>query len=379
VGLWEPALADLDRTDAHRRMNILVTGNMGYVGAPVVARLRSSRPASRLTGLDTGYFAHCLCSRSPVPERLLDHQLFADVRDASDAALEGVDVVVHLAAVSNDPIGNAFEEVTYAVNEQATVELGRRARDAGARGFVFASSCSIYGFAEGGARTEDSPLDPLTAYSRSKVKAESGLTLLADDDFAVTSLRFGTACGMSDRLRLDLVLNDFVASAVAGGEVLLLSDGTPWRPLIHVRDMARAIDWAVDRRPDDGDPFLAVNVGTDSWNFQVLELAQAVVDAVDGAQLQLSPDAHPDRRSYKVDFSRFKSLAPDHQPQVGLEEAIRELVTALRESGFRDTDFRKDSDLVRLNVLSRLRRDGLLEEDLRWADASRPAEVGSGP
>jgi nucleoside-diphosphate-sugar epimerase len=314
-----------------------------------------------------------------MPERLLDHQQFADVRDVTDSALEGSDVVIHLAAVSNDPVGNAFEGVTFAVNEQATLELARRARDVGARSFVFASSCSMYGFAEEGARTEDSPLDPLTAYSRSKVKAETGLALLADDDFTVTSLRFGTACGMSDRLRLDLVLNDFVASAVAGGTVLLLSDGTPWRPLIHVRDMARAIDWAIDRRTSDGDPFVAVNVGTDSWNFQVLELAQAVVEAVDGARLELSPSAHPDRRSYKVDFSRFKSLAPDHQPQVSLEGTIHELVAALRKIGFDDTDFRQNSDLVRLNVLSWLRRDGVLEEDLRWADAARPAVVGSGP
>jgi nucleoside-diphosphate-sugar epimerase len=359
-------------------MNILITGNLGYVGAPVVARLRTSRPDARLLGLDSGYFAHCLCLPLPLPERWLDQQRFVDVRDVPDAALEGIDVVVHLAAVSNDPIGKAFEDATFAVNERATVELARRARDAGARGFVFASSCSMYGFAEGGPRTEDAPLDPQTAYSRSKVGAERGLALLADDGFAVTSLRFGTACGLSERLRLDLVLNDFVASAVAGGTVLLLSDGTPWRPLIHVRDMARAIDWALDRQRENGDAFLEVNVGAEASNFQVVELARAVVDAVDGAQLELSPQAHPDRRSYKVDFGRFESLAPDHQPRVSLEEAITELVDALVRIGFRDTDFRSNSDLVRLNVLSRLRRDGLLDDDLRWARAARPAAV-TGP
>jgi nucleoside-diphosphate-sugar epimerase len=357
-------------------MNILVTGNLGYLGAPVVTRLRSSRPEARLVGLDTGYFAHCLCFPVPLPERLLDQQEFVDVRDFADPVLEGVDVVVHLAAVSNDPLGNAFEEVTFAVNERATVELARRAREAGVQGFVFASSCSMYGFAEEGPRTEDSPLDPLTAYSRSKVGAENGLAQLAEDGFAVTSLRFGTACGMSERLRLDLVLNDFVASAVASGNVLLLSDGTPWRPLIHVRDMARAIDWAVDRRSQNGDAFLAVNVGAEAWNFQILELAQAVVEAVDGARLELSPQAHPDRRSYKVDFGRFESVAPHHQPCVSLEETIKDLVEALGRIGFRDTDFRTSSDLVRLNVLSRLRRDGLLEEDLRWALTARPTPVG---
>jgi nucleoside-diphosphate-sugar epimerase len=356
-------------------VNILVTGNMGYVGPSVVARLRSSRPDSRLIGLDTGYFAHCLSSASTLPERLLDQQCFADVRDVPDAQLEGVDAVVHLAAVSNDPIGKAFEDVTFAVNQRATVELARRAREAGTRSFVFASSCSMYGFAGVGARTEDSPLDPQTAYARSKVEAERGLALLADDDFAVTSLRFGTACGMSDRLRLDLVLNDFAAAAVAERKVLLLSDGTPWRPLVHVRDMALAIDWALGRELDEGGPFLTMNVGAEPWNFQMRELAEAVIDAVDGAELEISPGAAPDRRSYRVAFDRFRALAPDHQPQLSLEEAIHGLVSGLRQLGFNDTDFRRRSELVRLNVLNRLRRDGLLSDDLRWADATRPSTV----
>ena len=358
-------------------MNILLTGNMGYVGPAVVERLRASRPHARLVGIDAGYFAHCLTSRAPLPERLLDHQFFGDVRDLAGEVLTGVDAVVHLAAISNDPIGSAFEEVTHEVNAQATIELARRARDAGASTFVFAASCSMYGFAETGARTEDSPLDPLTAYSRSKVDAEKGLAALADDDFSVTSLRFGTACGISDRLRLDLVLNDFAASAVASGTVTLLSDGTPWRPLIDVRDMALASDWAIDRRSEDGSAFLAVNVGAEASNFQMIELARAVVDAVDGAELEVSADAQPDRRSYKVDFSRFEELAPDHQPRVSLEQTIRELVEALRRIDFRDTAFRTDSELVRLNVLRRLLSEGLLRDDLRWAEA--PSTVAAEP
>jgi nucleoside-diphosphate-sugar epimerase len=353
-------------------VTILVTGNMGYVGAPVLEKLRSSHSDARLVGLDTGYFARCRCNWTPSPERLLHEHRFADVRDLSDDVLENVDAIVHLAAISNDPVGNAFEEVTYAVNEQATVELGRRARDAGVRAFVFASSCSIYGFAEDGPRTEDSPLDPLTAYSRSKVQAERQLSGLADEGFLVTSLRFGTACGMSERLRLDLVLNDFVASAVAGGKVVLLSDGTPWRPLIHVRDMARAIDWALRREPENGGAFLVVNVGSEAWNFQMHELAQAVVEAVDGATLEFSPNAQPDRRSYKVDFTRFVSLAPDHQPRVSLEEAVHELAAALRAMAFDDTDFRRSSTFVRLNLLNSLRREGALSQELRWTEWPHP-------
>jgi nucleoside-diphosphate-sugar epimerase len=365
----------MDRSGPNGRVNVLVTGNMGYVGAPVVTLLRAKHPDWRLIGLDTGYFAHCLCNAATLPERRLDQHHFDDIRDLSDSIVEGIDAVVHLAAISNDPVGNAFEDVTVAVNELATVELARRARDAGARSFVFASSCSIYGFAEEGPRTEESQLDPLTAYSRSKVEAEKGLGLLADDDFIVTSLRFGTACGMSDRLRLDLVLNDFVASAVAGGKVVLLSDGTPWRPLVHVRDMSRAIDWALGRELDDGGASLTINVGSASWNFQMRELAQAVVEVVDGASLELASGAQPDRRSYKVDFTRFEALAPGHQPQVSLEETIHELAAALHQIGFNDSEFRRSSNFIRLNLLNAFRRTGLLSEDLRWADAPRPTAV----
>ena len=377
MGIRQPTLARLDRAGADGRVNILVTGNMGYVGPAVVERLRAERPAARLVGVDAGYFAHCLTSRAPLPERLLDHQRFQDVRDLDDASLTGVDAVVHLAAISNDPIGSAFEAVTHEVNAQATIELARRARDAGVTSFVFAASCSMYGFAETGARTEDSPLDPLTAYSRSKVVAERGLAALADESFTITSLRYGTACGVSDRLRLDLVLNDFAASAIASGTVTLLSDGTPWRPLIDVRDMARAADWAIDRRSEDGGAFLAVNVGAEESNFQMIDLARAVVDAVDGAELEVSADAQPDKRSYKVDFSRFEELAPAHQPRVSLEQTIHDLVDALRRIDFRDTSFRTDSELVRLNVLRRLLSEGLLGEDLRWAQA--PSTVAAEP
>jgi len=174
------------------------------------------------------------------------------------------------------------------------------------------------------------------------------------------------------------VLNDFAASAVASGKVVLLSDGTPWRPLIHVRDMAAAVDWALGRRSDEGGSFLAVNVGAEASNFQMIELARAVAAGVDGAEVEISAEAQPDRRSYKVDFSLFEALAPDHQPRVSLEETIDELVDALRRIDFRDADFRTGSELVRLNVLRRLREDGLLDEDLRWVAAARPA-VGAEP
>lgn len=346
-------------------MKILITGNMGYVGPLVVRRLRSTRPGARLVGLDTGYFAPYLTAARTMPESLLDQQYFADVRSFPEEALAGVDSVIHLAAISNDPMGKAFEEVTAEINHEASLRLAARAKAAGARTFVFASSCSMYGYAEDAARTESSPLKPLTAYARSKVATEQDLAPLADDDFRVTCLRFGTACGMSDRLRLDLVLNDFVASAVASGRITVLSDGSPWRPLIHVRDMARAADWALDR--ERGGDYVAVNAGSDRWNYQVKDLAAAVAAQLSDVEVDINRDASPDRRSYRVDFSLFESLAPDHQPQVELAAAVRDLAEGLRAMGFSDQDFRQ-SHLMRLRALEGLCHEGRLTETLAWAE-----------
>jgi nucleoside-diphosphate-sugar epimerase len=346
-----------------RPRTILVTGNMGYVGPAVVDHLRESVPGATLMGLDTGYFAHCLTGAAPLPERALDRQYFGDVRRTHPSLLEGVDAVVHLAAISNDPIGNAYDTVTLSVNHEATVRVARAAKAAGARSFVFASSCSIYGVSGDTVATEDAPARPLTPYARSKWFAERGLSDLADERFAVTSLRFATACGMSERLRLDLVLNDFVASAIATGRITILSDGTPWRPLIHVRDMARAIEWAVQRA--EGGSFVAVNVGSDEWNYRIRDLAEEVSDAITGVEVSLATTAAPDQRSYRVSFERFRELAPNHQPQVALRAAVDELADGLNAIGFADPDFRS-SHLVRLVALQDLRERGLINAQLEW-------------
>lgn len=346
-------------------MRILVTGNMGYIGPCVVEHLRDARPEAELVGLDTGFFAQCLTGTTLLPERRLDCQYFGDVRAVPPGALVGTDAVVHLAGVSNDPIGTSFETATLDVNYLASVSLARAAKEAGSRSFVFASSCSVYGLAEDGLRTEKSETGPLTAYATSKLLAERDLAELADDSFAVTSLRFATACGMTDRLRLDLVLNDFVAGAHAFRKITLLSDGSPWRPLIHVRDMARAIDWAIDR-PGGDDAFLALNTGSDEWNYQIRELADTVASVLPGVEVSVQEDAAPDARSYKVGFARFRELAPGHQPQVGLREAIEDLSEGLERMNFSDPDFR-NSRLVRLRVMNDLRSEGLVTDELRWA------------
>jgi nucleoside-diphosphate-sugar epimerase len=225
----------------------------------------------------------------------------------------------------------------------------------------------MYGLADDTPRTETSALNPLTAYAKSKVNTEVELRKLADKNFTVTCLRFATACGMSDRLRLDLVVNDFVACAVASKNITILSDGTPWRPLIHVKDMARAFDWALGRDKAHGD-FLAVNVGSNAWNYQVKELAEAVAKVVPGVGISINKNAPPDNRSYRVDFSLYERLAPKHQPQVDLLTAVAELKEGLEAMGFNDSNFRS-STYMRLEVLKRLRDKGMLDSNLEWTGA----------
>jgi nucleoside-diphosphate-sugar epimerase len=348
-------------------MKILVTGNMGYVGPGVVRQLRRAYPHAAIAGLDMGYFSHCLTNARELPECSLDVQYFGDVRTTPLRALADVDAVVYLAAISNDPMGQQFEQATLDVNYLAAFRLARAAKRAGARTFVLASSCSVYGFTESAPRTESSEVNPLTVYARSKVLAERALAEEADDSFRVTCLRFGTACGMSPRLRLDLVLNDLVAAAIASRRISVLSDGSPWRPLIHVLDMARAVEWAIGRQEDAGGNFLIINAGCDHWNFQVRELAETVAEVIRGVDVSINRGAQPDRRSYRVDFSLFRELAPHHQPQSDLKAVIAELRDGLESMSFRDADFRH-SHLIRLKVLADLRLRGRLTPDLRWAD-----------
>lgn len=346
-------------------MRVLITGNMGYVGSVLTGFLRQRSSSMELIGYDAGFFGHALTGAERLPESTLARQYFGDVRDFPAELLEGVDAVVHLAAISNDPMGKEFEEVTGAVNRAASVRIARLAAERGVRNFVFASSCSMYGATEGSPRKEGDPTHPLTAYARSKIGTEDDLREAALGDMVFTSLRFATACGMSDRLRLDLVLNDFVACAVTRGEISVLSDGTPWRPLIDVEDMARAISWAIARTADNGGQWLAVNAGRDRNNYQVRDLAEAVARQLEGVSVSINTDAPPDNRSYRVDFSLFSALAPEHGPQVPLDLSITRLLEGFARMGFKDADFR-DSPFMRLNMLRRHMVAGRLGPDLRW-------------
>jgi nucleoside-diphosphate-sugar epimerase len=348
---------------------IVVTGNLGYVGSVVTAHLRATWPRAEIVGYDCGLFASNLSSSGPLPEVALSAQHFGDTRDLPATLLDGADAVVHLAAVSNDPIGNRFAAVTDTINHQASLHLADLARERGVRNFVFASSCSVYGISAGdAARNESDAVNPQTAYARSKIDTELGLRAANSGKMVVSCLRFATACGFSPRLRLDLVLNDFVASALATGRIDVLSDGSPWRPLIDVSDMARAIEWGAGRHEQNGGRVLVVNVGSNVWNYRVRDLASAVAGELPGVGISINRNAAPDTRSYKVDFSLFERLAPDHLPQVGLAESVRRLNAGLRAMGFADEAFRS-SRFIRLRTIEELIAQGRLAPDLRWVNS----------
>lgn len=346
-------------------MKVFVTGNMGYIG-PVLNRvLTATFPKVEIVGFDAGFFGHSLTGADFTPEKGVSVQYFGDIRDIEQRMLNGVDAVVHLAGISNDPIGHEFEDVTEDINRLASVRLAEMASSSGVRNFVFASSCSMYGQAEGGARKETDPTNPLTAYARSKIGTEDDLRNADLGEMVFTSLRFATACGWSPRLRLDLVLNDFVACAVTSGEITVLSDGTPWRPLIDVEDMSRAISWAITRSGTAGGQFLAINAGSNKSNYQVKDIANTVSSLISGTKISINKDALPDKRSYSVDFSLYESLAPEFQPIVSLEESIRRLRDGLRKMNFADKDFRQ-SPFMRLNTLRKHMNEERLGNDLRW-------------
>lgn len=347
------------------KMRILITGNMGYVGSSLVQILRRENPDVELVGYDAGFFGQALTGTDRLPETHLSLQIFGDVREFPEALLENVDAVVHLAAISNDPMGTEFEDVTGDVNRNASVNIAKMAARSGVRNFVFASSCSMYGAAQGGPRRETDPTNPLTAYARSKIGTEDDLRSADLGSMVFTSLRFATACGMSDRLRLDLVLNDFTACAITSGEITVLSDGTPWRPLIDVEDMAHAIRWAIQRPASNGGKWLAVNAGSNKSNYQVKDLANSVRSQVPGTRVTINTNAQPDRRSYQVDFSLFESLAPDYLPQIDLDTSIKRLIAGMERMRFADYDFR-NSQFMRLNMLRAHLASGRLNGSLYW-------------
>jgi nucleoside-diphosphate-sugar epimerase len=346
-------------------MKIIIAGNLGYIGPSVTNQLRQTYPDAELIGYDIGYFTHCLTNVDYIPEIKLNAQVYGDIRHFPAKLLQGVDAIVDLAAISNDPMSVKYEQMTLDINYRAAVNLAKLAKDNGVKAFVYASSCSMYGLADDSERKEGDKLNPLTAYARSKVMAEEELAPLAGDGFTVTCHRFATACGWTNRLRLDLVLNDFVAGALVNKEISILSDGSPWRPMINTKDMARALTWGVSRKPENGGKFLAVNTGSNAWNNRILALAEAIETVIPGVKISVNPDAPPDKRSYRANFDLFKKLAPEAQPQEDLISTVKEIKDNLIAMKFNDPNYR-DSLFIRLKVLDRLQHIGMLNSNLEW-------------
>jgi len=341
---------------------ILVIGSDGYVGSVLTPTLKHGN--YDVFTQDVLWFEGMGSTPTYLGLKPNKH-IKKDLRDISTRDLEGFESVIILSAVSNDPMGKQFEDVTFEINRNATVRVASFAKDAGVKNLVFASSCSVYGIADDSPRKEGDELNPLTAYAKSKADVELGIMSLADDNFFVTCLRFATAGGASPRLRLDLVLNDFVASAVLNNVIEILSDGSPWRPIIHTEDMARSFMWAINRCPRSKEEnFLTVNVGSSEWTFTMKSLADKVSNVLGGVEVFINPEGKPDPRSYRVDFSLYEELAPLHQPSKLFDNAVLELRDLILANNI-PKNFRS-SKWIRFNHLNALIDDQQLNKSLRW-------------
>jgi nucleoside-diphosphate-sugar epimerase len=318
-----------------------VTGNRGYIGAHLVDVLQ--RAGHEVTGCDTGLYDGCEWERIPEP----DVQLRLDVRELELEHVRGHDCVMHLAAISNDPMGELDPSLTLDVNRDASVRLAELAKEAGVPRWLFAGSCSVYGKAEERDVVESDPLNPLTAYARSKIETEELVRPLADESFAPVFLRNATAYGHSPALRIDLVVNNLLACAHALGEIRIMSDGTPWRPLIHCRDIARAFLAVAESSVPGG---TAVNVGANEENYQVKDIAFFVQELVPGATIEFTGEAGNDPRSYRVSFDLLRRLVPEFRLEYTLRTGMVELHNKLTEHRFSREDWESDK-FVRIRRL----------------------------
>jgi nucleoside-diphosphate-sugar epimerase len=346
-------------------MHVLVTGHLGYVGPAVIARLKES--GHRVTGLDAGYFRECA---DPVARAVAaDTEITKDIRDVAASDLRGLDAVVHLSGLSNDPLGQLDPGLTAAINHAATIRLAKLARDNGVGRFIFASSCSMYGASGNAERPldESAPLRPASAYAESKAACERDLAPLAGSSFAPVFLRFATAFGVSPRMRFDLVLANLAAWARTTGTARVLSDGTPWRPLVHIGDMALAITCALEA-PVETVRGQAFNVGRSDNNVRVREIAEMVRRQVPGSRIEITGETGGDPRSYRVDFTRALTKLRGFEPRwtvaMGAEEIDRWLVERqIDTAGFQSRLY------IRLKQLEHLMKGGALAADLRFRQA----------
>ena len=339
-------------------MRVLVTGSLGYIGTVLVPMLL--KEGHDVIGMDTDYYSRCTFTGAPVDVPTLK----MDVRDAPNTAVRGVDAIIHLAGLSNDPLGDYNPNLTDDINSQASTRLAKLAKQAGVQRFLFASSCSNYGASGDQFLTEEAAFNPVTPYGVSKVRVEQELQNLADESFSPVFLRASTAYGLSPRIRFDLVVNNLTAWAFTTGRVYLKSDGTPWRPIVHVEDICRAYIAAL-QAPREAVHNQAFNVGTTTENYQIRELAQMVQEIVPGSRVDFATDAGPDKRCYRVDCNKIARVLHGFKPQWTARRGVEQLYQAYKSIGLKLEDF-EGPKFMRIAHIKKLIGEGLLDENLRW-------------